>query len=183
MKGAVCTLILIHLVACMPQQKWHQSNDGSKFYIETTKMYNWFEAISECARKNMSLIAIDTFEKHQQIDSLLRRLYDKFNDVWIGGHENALAYRYEWITTGETFTFTNWGPGQPNESEYGKHCFLMSSDFQWYDQNCTSNKIGFICEEHPLVKRMCQRSSISSGRNMNDGRIILFNFANYNNMN
>lgn len=31
----------------------------------------------DCARRNMSLIAIDTFAKHQQIDGLLRRLYSK----------------------------------------------------------------------------------------------------------
>ncbi|KAM7356636.1 lectin subunit alpha-like isoform 3-T3 [Cochliomyia hominivorax] len=180
MKGAVCTLILIHLVACMPQQKWHQSNDGSKFYIETTKMYNWFEAISECARKNMSLIAIDTFEKHQQIDSLLRRLYDKCPPLWISGHDNAVEYRHEWMSTGETFTFTNWGPNQPANTKDGEHCFLLWNDFQWHDWNCSTAKLGFICEEHPMIRRMCQNSPFSRGKDMNDLKNILLYFKNGN---
>lgn len=42
--------------------------------------FNWFEAWSDCARKNMSLIAIDTLAKHEQIDHLLKRLYSKWQN-------------------------------------------------------------------------------------------------------
>ncbi|KAM7356254.1 lectin subunit alpha-like [Cochliomyia hominivorax] len=178
MKSVVYTLILIKLAASIPQQKWRESDDGSKFYIETSQKFNWFEALSECARKNMSLIAIDTFAKHQQIDSLLRRLYDKCPPLWISGHDNAVEYRHEWMSTGETFTFTNWGPNQPANTKDGEHCFLFWHDFQWHDGNCSTAKLGFICEENSLAKRLCENNRIYGTKEVNDLKNILLYFKN-----
>ncbi|XP_037813366.1 lectin subunit alpha-like [Lucilia sericata] len=152
MKSIVYILILINAVSSVPEQKWRESEDGSKFYIEVTKKVNFFEAWSDCARKNMSLIAIDSYAKHQQIDGLLRRLYTSCPSVWIGGHDNAVHLRFEWMSTGEPFSFTNWGPGQPADTAKDEHCLLIWTDFQWHDYPCTG-KLGYICEEIQWLRR------------------------------
>lgn len=38
MRSIVCILFLINLVISIPEQKWRESDDGSKFYIEPAKM-------------------------------------------------------------------------------------------------------------------------------------------------
>ncbi|XP_037813364.1 lectin subunit alpha-like [Lucilia sericata] len=173
----VYILFLINLVYCVPEQKWRESEDGSKFYIEPAGKYNWYEAWSDCARKNMSLIAIDTYAKHQQIDNLLKRLYNSCPPVWIAGHDNAVHLRFEWASTGQPFSFTNWGANQPADTTKNEPCILMWTDFQWHDYPCT-NKLGYICEEHPLVKNGCNKPLLTNAQDMSDLKNILFYFRN-----
>lgn len=35
MKHFICILVILKLVGCIPVEKWHKSDDGSLFYIET----------------------------------------------------------------------------------------------------------------------------------------------------
>uniref|UniRef100_A0A1I8PDE6 C-type lectin domain-containing protein n=1 Tax=Stomoxys calcitrans TaxID=35570 RepID=A0A1I8PDE6_STOCA len=147
----VCSLIA--LVSAQAVQKWHKSEDGSLYYIENERKFTWFGAWNECARKNMSLIAIDSYSKHVQIDSLIRKLYGTGPGLWIGGSDNDLTDRYEWHATGEIFTLTLWGPGQPKRGD--NHCILIWEDFKWYDGLCTL-KLGFVCEENRFLKQKSQ---------------------------
>lgn len=97
--------------------------------------------------------------------------------IWISGHDNAVHLRFEWATTGETFTFTNWGPSQPADTTKNEHCILMWTDFQWHDYPCT-NKLGYICEENHLVKNSCHKPWITNPKDMNDLKNVLFYFNN-----
>uniref|UniRef100_A0A1I8PYS7 C-type lectin domain-containing protein n=1 Tax=Stomoxys calcitrans TaxID=35570 RepID=A0A1I8PYS7_STOCA len=155
MKQIAYVLIFMALAAMassMAIQKWRNSEDGSLFYIDTEAKYNWYGAWNECVRKNMSLIAIDSYYKHQQIDSLLRKLFPTCPSFWIGGHDNAIDLRYEWASTGEVFTFTNWGTSQPDRSGNKEHCILIwQNTWEWYDLPC-EHKLGFICEENRYIK-------------------------------
>ncbi|KNC28722.1 hypothetical protein FF38_09443 [Lucilia cuprina] len=152
MKYFVSILLIISIVGSVPVRKWHRSNDGSLYFIEAEEKYNWFEAWNECARKNMSLMAIDTLYKHTQIDTLLRRIFPTSPSLWISGHDNAVDRRYEWATSGRVFTFTNWGAGQPDRLNNNEHCILIwHNTWQWYDLPC-SRKIGFVCEENVYLK-------------------------------
>ncbi|XP_065361461.1 lectin subunit alpha-like [Calliphora vicina] len=180
MKCTVCILFIINLAFGVSVEKWQESEDGSRFYIEAATKYNWFEALSECARKNMSLIAIDTSEKHQQIDNLLKRLYTSSPSFWIGGHDNAVHLRFEWISTGEPFAFTNWGPKQPATKDKNEHCLLMWSDFKWHDYYC-HYKVGYICEENQLVKNVYHvRKFNQNGTYIGGGKNYFFYFHNGN---
>uniref|UniRef100_A0A1I8P8Q4 C-type lectin domain-containing protein n=1 Tax=Stomoxys calcitrans TaxID=35570 RepID=A0A1I8P8Q4_STOCA len=159
MKKITQLLILAALFACaltVAVNKWHNSEDGSLFYIDTEAKYNWFAAWNECARKNMSLIAIDTHYKHLQIDTLIRKLFAACPSFWLSGHDNAVDLRYEWALTGEVFTFTNWGPSQPDRLGNKEHCVLIwQNTWQWYDLSC-DYKLGFICEENRYIKETAQ---------------------------
>ncbi|XP_073822431.1 lectin subunit alpha-like [Musca autumnalis] len=143
---------ILTLTSGVVVEKWHTSEDGSLYYIEKDLKYNWHGAWNECARKNMSLIAIDTQYKHLQIDKLIKKLFAPCPSFWIAGHDNAIDLRYEWATTGEIFSFTNWGPNQPDRLGNNEHCVLIwQNTWQWYDLPCTHN-LGFICEENRFLK-------------------------------
>ncbi|XP_065355480.1 lectin subunit alpha-like [Calliphora vicina] len=149
---SILVIILVALADSEPVEKWHKSSDGSLYYIEREEKYNWFEAWNECARRNMSLMAIDTMYKHTQIDTLLRRLFTVSPSLWLSGNDNAVDKRYEWATTGNVFGFTNWGTGQPDRLNNNEHCILIwKTTWQWYDLPC-SHKLGFLCEENVFLK-------------------------------
>ncbi|TMW41566.1 hypothetical protein DOY81_013355, partial [Sarcophaga bullata] len=168
MKSAVCVLLLINVVFSVPEQKWRESEDGSKFFIETDKKYTWFQAWNNCARKNMSLIAIDTYEKHQQFDKLLRKYYNKLTYIWIGGHNYDNSLQYQWASTGEVFTFTNWHPNEPDARQ--NTCVRLDVDYQWYNSDCF-NKFGYICEENQANKKTCD----DKGKNELRTNVFYFN--------
>ncbi|XP_075150759.1 lectin subunit alpha-like [Haematobia irritans] len=156
MNKVIVALVIVagisSMVSSVAVEKWHNSHDGSLFYIDTELKYNWFAAWNECARKNMSLIAIDSSYKHQQIDALIRKLFSSCPSFWIAGHDNAIDLRYEWATTGELFTFTNWGPSQPDRLGNREHCILIwQGTWEWFDLPC-DHKLGFICEENRYIK-------------------------------
>ncbi|XP_075150758.1 lectin subunit alpha-like [Haematobia irritans] len=145
--GIFCTFVSV--VFGQAIEKWHRSQDGSLFYIENERKFTWFGSWNECARKNMTLVAIDSYAKHMQLDSLIRKLYATGPGVWIGANDNDVTDRYEWYATGEIFTFTYWGPAQPKRGV--NHCILIWDDFKWHDWPCT-NKLGFVCEENRFIK-------------------------------
>ncbi|XP_075150763.1 lectin subunit alpha-like [Haematobia irritans] len=153
MKLLLILCAIISLTNCAVVKKWHKSDNGDLYYIENESKYNWFEAWNECARKNMSLLAIDRYERHYQIDILIKGLFPTCPSFWIAGTDNAVDGRYEWATTGEVFTFTNWGSGQPGRTA-GEHCILIWTTWDWHDLPCT-HKLGFICEENRFLKGKC----------------------------
>ncbi|XP_013113412.1 lectin subunit alpha [Stomoxys calcitrans] len=154
MKSVIILSTLVYIASATVVRKWHRSDNGALYFIEPEQKFNWFEAWNECARKNMSLIAIDRYEGHYQIDSLIRKLFTTCPSFWLAGNDNAVDGRYEWATTGEIFTFTNWGSGQPGRTT-GEHCILLWTTWDWHDLTCT-HKLGFICEENRAVKEKCK---------------------------
>ncbi|XP_011293768.2 lectin subunit alpha [Musca domestica] len=162
MKRIILVLVvtLLSMATGIAVEKWHKSEDGSLFYIDTEAKYNWHGAWNECARKNMSLIAIDSRYKHLQIDTLIKKLFAACPSFWIAGHDNAIDLRYEWATSGEIFSFTNWGPGQPDRLNNNEHCILIwQNTWQWYDLPC-GHKLGFICEENRYIKEKAKELEI-----------------------
>jgi hypothetical protein len=67
-------------------------------------------------------------------DSAVRETIDL---VWVGGYQNLETKNWVWDSTGEFFTYTNWAPGEPNNSG-GDERYLaldkrLNSDWLWND--------------------------------------------------
>ncbi len=85
---------------------------------------------------------------------------------WIGGLEDVALTMpgtgaYAWVT-GEPFTFTNWGQGQPDEAESHcgngpaghcyEHCVALMGNGTWADNRCDITD-GYVCEWEPAGKK------------------------------
>ncbi|XP_073827071.1 lectin subunit alpha-like [Musca autumnalis] len=143
------TLIILCTVICLtwavPIQKWHRTTDGCLYYVEKQISVNWYQAWEECLNKNMTLITIDSYNKQKYVDNLIDMFYASKFSYWLAAHDNAVAKRHVWATTGKPMYFTNWAKGQPTYST-NYHCIYSSSnDGQWYDTICTNTQY-FICE-------------------------------------
>ena len=68
---------------------------------------------------------------------------------WIGLSDVVTEGIYVWNSTGNTTTYTNWGSGQPNNTNGSEHCTLanMSEDGQWHDVTCTFSGSDSMCEK------------------------------------
>lgn len=69
-------------------------------------------------------------------------------DSWIGGTDVVVENTFVWTGSGQTFTYINWGPGNPDNSGGNQHCVILyqPSDYKWHDTQCT-NTNSYICEK------------------------------------
>ncbi|KAK7476383.1 hypothetical protein BaRGS_00032383, partial [Batillaria attramentaria] len=66
------------------------------------------------------------------------------DNIWIGLTDFTREGRWEWTSTKEQPSFTNWGPGQPDNlgiAEKGQDCAYIRPDGSWDDESCDHNVV------------------------------------------
>ena len=63
--------------------------------------------------------------------------------AWLGGTDAALDGTYTW-DTGESFVYSAWAPGEPNNVGGDEDCLELRTG-SWNDQSCGSPR-GYVCE-------------------------------------
>ena len=70
-------------------------------------------------------------------------------NIWLGGSDANSEGNWQWIT-GEPWSYTNWGPNQPDDYSSGQDylCFWEKYAGQWDDQGLPlwDPAFAFICE-------------------------------------
>ncbi|XP_073821571.1 uncharacterized protein [Musca autumnalis] len=121
---------------------------GDKFYVETSAEYTWFEALNICLKQGMTLVTIESWEKQLKLLEITPQ-----QKVWIGGHDLITRNKFEWISNGQKFNFTNWLNGPPPNNNGTAHCVeMLFVNLKWNSLDCNERR-GFICEI-PVVKDM-----------------------------
>uniref|UniRef100_A0A1I8Q0F5 C-type lectin domain-containing protein n=1 Tax=Stomoxys calcitrans TaxID=35570 RepID=A0A1I8Q0F5_STOCA len=154
LKLSLLTLVALQVTSAVPYDKCDKPEkdeleEYGNVFIEHEQKYNWFEAWNECAMRNMTLMAIDTTERHGVMNSMLRKRFTKCPNLWIGGNDLGEEGKFVWSPTGRPFEFSNWQKGQPDNYKSNENCvhYYDITDFEWNDAAC-SLKMGFICEEN-----------------------------------
>ncbi|XP_037827285.1 lectin subunit alpha-like, partial [Lucilia sericata] len=111
--------------------------------------YTWFDGLSECLKMNMTLVSIETQHKSEEINTLVKSIFNKNVILWVGGILTHYpdARNYIWISTGEKFSYTFWKHQNPDFSLNNEYCIQLvsASNMEWNDNVCEV-KYGFICE-------------------------------------
>lgn len=66
---------------------------------------------------------------------------------WIGGNDIDAEGQWRWVTSGNPLTFTDWAPGEPNNTGGNEDCLLLlpNTAYQWNDATCSTRSL-YICE-------------------------------------
>lgn len=116
--------------------------NNSHSYQRIDSSVTWPEANYFCKNNNAYLATITSNQENEFI-------YDNFvnglgKEPWLGGTDEFNEGSWEWVT-GEAWSFSNWAPGEPNDS-WGNEDYLsyhsMTSG-QWNDNSVANS---FICE-------------------------------------
>ena len=67
---------------------------------------------------------------------------------WLGGSDQQQEGTFQWLTTGQTFSYTNWIPGDPNNANAGEDCVIANwnGDGKWADAECEWPEY-YICQK------------------------------------
>ena len=114
------------------------STYGGKGYTITDSGSTWYNAELAARALGGHLVAINDMLEN----SFLQATFSSYGNVWLGLSDEAQCGSYVW-TSGESFSFTNWASGQPNNSG-NKDYTAMQSDGTWATFVASANYRGVV---------------------------------------
>ncbi|XP_069120586.1 perlucin-like protein isoform X1 [Argopecten irradians] len=119
--------------------------DGSCYSVSSQKL-NWIDAVDACHTTHSYVVEIGSKKENDFLEHLTRHKHDKI--YWLGGSDAVVEDHWRWMSKYQTFNYTNWHHGEPNNLDQGESCLAAvhrSSRFEWRDYHC-EDKNRFICE-------------------------------------
>ena len=102
-------------------------------YAVVEGRFTWKEAKADAEKRGGHLV---TVADAAEWETIRRSLGEKFDlELWMGGTSEAEVGKWTWVT-GEPFTFSIWGPGQPDNPVRERYLEKKPSNFwngQWND--------------------------------------------------
>jgi hypothetical protein len=110
-------------------------------YVSTS--LTWQEAQANCVRLGGWLVTISSAEENAAVLALSSTGYR-----WIGLHDTISESHFQWVEDGSLPLYTNWNPGEPNNSGGDEDCTHMYNNGQWNDRTCSARSPS-VCERFP----------------------------------
>ncbi|XP_074518091.1 ladderlectin-like [Halichoeres trimaculatus] len=105
----------------------------------------WAKAERNCQSLGGNLASIHNIEEYHEIQRLILTTSYGYKEAWIGGSDAHQEGLWLW-TDGSHVSYTNWCPGEPNNSRGRQHCMQMnfSDEKCWDDLSCGERR-PFVC--------------------------------------
>lgn len=107
-------------------------HNGSHYYCSYNN-YSWENAKNLCQNNGGHLAVINDDAENSFVANFMMA-----SSAWIGGHDSNTEGTFEWIN-GDSFGYTNWQSGQPNDYGSGEDCIRMKSSGLWTDKSHYNN--------------------------------------------
>lgn len=125
-------------------------------YYLVTGEYTWEEANEYCKEHEGYLATITSKEEQETVEKTLAPA-DKLHVIWLGANDLNTSDEYEWLT-GETFAYSQWAEGEPNNEDDVEHYLVMyevDDKWVWNDapndiEKYYKGKMGFLMEKESL---------------------------------
>ena len=115
----------------------------------------WSNAKTACENLGGHLATSTSAEKNTFLFSLIS------TNTWLGATDEASEGTWKWVT-GETWSYTNWASGQPDNSSKKEHYLEFNLGFGnrvWNDISATTTQ-GYICEWDYDIRNTTEEYSV-----------------------
>ncbi|XP_045173704.2 perlucin-like protein [Mercenaria mercenaria] len=123
------------------------SYGGHCYYIGYEALLTFPEAWLYCDIRGAYLTRLDTYSEYSFLRNFLK-ITKVSAGAWIGLTDQTHEGIYQWYGTNTSPTFSDWGPGQPdnlgNEDCVG---IWAAIDYKWNDFQCVGYKLRPLCEK------------------------------------
>ncbi|AKT40614.1 uncharacterized protein CMC5_047700 [Chondromyces crocatus] len=106
---------------------------------------SWDEAAAMCAQRGLFLATLGSPQENQFVFEAASAISS--DRWWIGLRRNINSGAWQW-SNGMPVTYTNWAPGEPNNSGGNEHCGQINRFYPastWNDEPCDT-PLFFVCE-------------------------------------
>ena len=119
----------------------------NKEYLVHVGRKTYAEALEYCKTKGGKLVEPKSAQANNDIVDLAKAIGIQGNNIWIGINDISLEGTMTYASDGKNPTYSNWNPGQPNDSGNNEDCGFLWNQYElkWGDAPCSS-KMSFICE-------------------------------------
>ena len=118
-----------------------QTNYNGHSYYRSTGTANWTTARSNCIAMGGHLVTVTSSGENSF-------LFNLWPSGWIGLTDEVTEGTWKWVT-GETFSYTNWNSGEPNNSGNEDYIQFVGSG-KWNDLN-NSSSLAYVIEFDYIV--------------------------------
>jgi hypothetical protein len=115
---------------------------GGHYYLMPAQSLAWADARDYCQSIGGHLVTIGSDAENTFVDNTFVQFV-----IWIGFTDQVQEGSFKWVT-GEPITYTNWFPGEPNNSggnENFADMYNAANSGHWNDENGTALR-PFVCE-------------------------------------
>merc|ERR1711915_40873 len=117
---------------------------GGSCYMVAPRLSDWHVAQTFCQDQGGYLAEITSMSEFSLLEQYLLNYEITY---WIGLNDKDEEGTWKWSESGVEATWTNWGPGEPNDS-YGEDCVNMNKAMAhtWNDAPCEWEGAHGLCE-------------------------------------
>ncbi|XP_036594140.1 C-type lectin domain family 4 member G-like isoform X2 [Trichosurus vulpecula] len=127
--------------SCQPCPSPWRDFQGSCYFFSKNKL-TWSQARDDCVQKQAHLVIINNQDEQNFLTPTEKLGY------WIGLRKVKEGV-HKWID-GTTLGYTNWNPGEPNDSQGMENCVMMLHHGKWNDFTCEPSSDNWICEKRQI---------------------------------
>ncbi len=145
-------------VFALPVQ-WSSADGGNDHWydvvlIETESFLAWEDARDMANAAGGHLATITSFEENSFVANLVSSVDQDVKKYWLGGYQTNIDSEvnpednWSWVT-GETWSYSNWYPGEPNNGMGGTQHYLhyWPTAGQWDDMDDGRYMTGYVLEK------------------------------------
>lgn len=149
--GCFLSTLILLLSSAIAQEVTFEGNT----YQFVEGEFSWDVASAACTNLDGHLVTVTSQEENNFLVSLASG-----RNVWAGGRQPlgqpSPSAGWQWVT-GETWSFTNWNDGEPNDNNdiegdeepvAQENCLEFRTDGSWNDDECVDPH-NYICETEP----------------------------------
>lgn len=112
--------------------------NGNLYYLSNNTAY-WDPARQDCANNGGHLVTITSSGENSFLTNSTAT-----GSIWIGLTDKNSEGNFVWIT-GETFSYSNWDTGQPDNANGNQHYGILQNNGRW-DDGYIGNSYHYILE-------------------------------------
>jgi len=121
-----------------------------KYYRLYSKPTTWKQAKEFCENANGCLASIKTPKENDFFVEILKKT--TLPSAWVGGTDEMQEGTWYWLDDPlqTPMTYTNWAPGEPNQTGGNEDYMCIYNNGTWNDYNDSHKLNGFICSFEPF---------------------------------
>lgn len=113
-------------------------------YVDASPATDWSTCKAAAESAGGYLAGVDSSAENDWIQQNLVAAAGK-PSCWLGASDAALEGNWSW-TDGSAVGFTNWAPGEPNDTDGSQNYLAMATDGTWTDETAGQTLSGFVVE-------------------------------------